>query len=490
MIRPALISLVARLSRLRKPNKGSVMRLNVASSYPAPRTHEGAIASRNTPYQELRRSVLSCLLWEDTFYESGESIAQRIMKNALIVDPFALAHLAIEARQSFHLRHVPLLLLTALFKTGRTIPRLTRDTIEAVISRPDEMAELIALYWKDGKKPIPYSVHKGLRQAAHKFDAFQLNKWDRDGDIKLRDVAFLSHLSFPDMERASLMANAVNKSFFPDETKGGFRVIRELALWGKAPHRETPETWEALIAAAGSNKQVRKDTWEDLLKRNLRRGSGGFGYMAVLRNLRNMAQDGVNHQLIENVIEARIGARRVLPFRFIQAAKVEPQFFRALDNALKASVVSQEGLPGNTAVCVDCSGSMQSKLSVKSEVTRFDAAAALAGCINGRMRLIAFGVTAKEVIPVQGMGCAHVLQNSGVGHATNAHLAVDIANKMNPDRIIVITDEQVTRALPKPKNGYIINVAPYKNGIGYGDWTKIDGFSPATLDYIREMEAA
>jgi len=42
------------------------------------RTHQGSVASQINKEQELRRSVMSCLLWEDEFYESGESIAGRI----------------------------------------------------------------------------------------------------------------------------------------------------------------------------------------------------------------------------------------------------------------------------------------------------------------------------------------------------------------------------------------------------------------------------
>ena len=36
-------------------------------------THEGARARRFTPEQELRRSLMNCLLWEDQFYEDGVS---------------------------------------------------------------------------------------------------------------------------------------------------------------------------------------------------------------------------------------------------------------------------------------------------------------------------------------------------------------------------------------------------------------------------------
>lgn len=467
------------------------MRVNVSPKHSSSLTHEGAIASRISPIQELRRSVLSCMLWEDTFYESGESIAARISQNALLVSPEQLAALAIEARQSYHLRHVPLLLLLALAKSARGIPGLTRNTVEAVISRADEMAELLAIYWKDGRKPIPHGIAKGLRQAALKFDPYQLTKWNRKSDVKLRDVIFANHIAFPDIERSRLVANLANKAYFPGATKSGFRVSETLGLSGK-PHLDPPETWEAMIAAAGGNRAKRNEIWTLLLKRNLERKPGGIGYMAVLRNLRNFTEDGVNFQLVESVIEARIGAKRILPFRFIQAAKIAPQFFRALDRALQASVVTQEDLPGTTAVCVDCSGSMTGKLSDKGEVTRFDAAAALAGCINGRTRVVAFGSEAREIQPIPGMGIAQALQNAGVGHATNAHLAILIVNSMKPmpDRVIVITDEQISSGLPKPSpnRAYIINVAPYRNGIGYGQYTKIDGFSPATIDFIREAE--
>ena len=39
------------------------------------------------------------------------------------------------------------------------------------------------------------------------------------------------------------------------------------------------------------------------------------------------------------------------------------------------------------------------------------------------------------------------------------------------------------------KRGYIVNVGSYKNGVGYGDWIHIDGFSESVLDYIRELES-
>lgn len=45
-------------------------------------THTGAPAKHITVEQELRRSLMSCLLWEKSFYESGEDIAARISRLA------------------------------------------------------------------------------------------------------------------------------------------------------------------------------------------------------------------------------------------------------------------------------------------------------------------------------------------------------------------------------------------------------------------------
>jgi len=63
-----------------------------------PRTHEGAVAYTITAEQQLRRSLLACMLWESEFYEEGQSIADRITELAGKVDPHTVSALALEAR--------------------------------------------------------------------------------------------------------------------------------------------------------------------------------------------------------------------------------------------------------------------------------------------------------------------------------------------------------------------------------------------------------
>jgi hypothetical protein len=65
----------------------------------------------------------------------------------------------------------------------------------------------------------------------------------------------------------------------------------------------------------------------------------------------------------------------------------------------------------------------------------------------------------------------------------------EINARVKADRLIVITDEQSHDAVPNAfAKGYMINVASNKNGVGYGAWTHIDGFSEGVLRYIYEAE--
>src|SRR6185369_5217561 len=99
-------------------------------------THEGGIAKLISPELQLRRSVLSCMLFEGTFYESGQEIAQRISSLVPLVDPLKVSKLAVEARERMGLRHVPLLLLREMARLS-PYKRYVSRTLSRVISRPD-----------------------------------------------------------------------------------------------------------------------------------------------------------------------------------------------------------------------------------------------------------------------------------------------------------------------------------------------------------------
>ena len=64
-----------------------------------PRTGGGAIASRITPIQQLRRSVLTTFLWEKNAYEDGQTVVNKIVDTIPKCDPQQVADLAVEARK-------------------------------------------------------------------------------------------------------------------------------------------------------------------------------------------------------------------------------------------------------------------------------------------------------------------------------------------------------------------------------------------------------
>ncbi len=427
------------------------MRLNTAQRKPKIYTHEGAPAKHITDADELRRSVLSCLLWEGTFYESGEDIADRIVRLADGRPKDEVASLAMEARNRFHLRHVPLLLLTSLIKKGG---EGVADTIAATIQRPDEMAELLAIYWKDGRKPLAKQLQKGLAKAFGKFDEYQLAKYDRDGPIRLRDVLFLSHAK--------------------PEDEGLYKRVADRAL-------KSPDTWEVGLSKGGD----KKETFTRLLSEQK------LGYMAVLRNLRNMVEAGVDEQLIREAIVARKGAHRVLPFRYVAAARACVQMEPFIDQALIESIAAGPRFDGKTAILVDVSGSMNWTMSGKSDITAMDAAATLASVINADRRVFSFANEVVEVAPRSGMAGIEAIVKSQFHGGTRLGNAVQYINdNVAHDRLIVITDEQSHDRVPDPaaKRAYMINVASNQNGVGYGAWTHIDGFSEAVLRFITEVE--
>src|SRR5579862_8456424 len=214
-------------------------RLNLLNLNSMLRTHEGAPARNISTELQLRRSVLACLLWESQFYEDGVEIAGRIAELVPKVAVEKVASLAIEAREKMKLRHAPLLLVREMAR-HKTHRALVAETLARVIQRADELAEFVAIYWKDRRAPLSGQVKKGLAAAFPKFDEYQLAKYDRGGPVKLRDVLFLCHAKPRDAAQAS--------------------VWKKL-IWGRLA---TPDTWEVALSS-GSNK---REAWQRLLAEN------------------------------------------------------------------------------------------------------------------------------------------------------------------------------------------------------------------------------
>jgi TROVE domain len=440
-----------------------VARINTLLNVPwlkGQRTHEGAPARHISHEQQLRRSVLACMLWEDQFYEDGVAIAGRIRELVAKVPAEKVAALAVEAREKMKLRHAPLLLVREMARLA-THRHLVAETLLRVIQRADELSEFVALYWSEGKQPLSAQVKKGLAAAFTKFDEYALAKYNRASPVKLRDVLFLCHAKPVDQTQAELWKRLVEG---------------QLA---------TPDTWEVALSA-GADK---REAWERLLAENK------LGALALLRNLRNMAEAKVAEQAVRDGL-AGMKTERVLPFRFIAAARYAPQWQSELEQAMFRALQGQTGegqarLPGKTVLLVDISGSMDAQLSRRSEMRRNDAAYGLAVLLREIAEKVSVYSFSDDLVLVparRGFTLRDAINSSQRHNGT--YLGKALGKITEPyDRLIVITDEQSHDAVPNPRaRGYVINVASYQNGVGYGPWTHIDGWSDSVIEYMLAAE--
>jgi len=446
-------------------------------------THEGGIAKRLTPILELKRAVLSTMLWEGQFYESGVEITNRIKDLIPKVNPAKVSSIAIETRNQGKLRHIPLFLAREMARYDSYKPYVT-NTLFNIIQRPDELNEFLKIYWKDGKCPLAASVKKGLAKAFTKFDEYALSKWNRDADIKLRDVLFLTHAKPVDGYQGKLWKKLIGgfcekcweKNINHKNKKHDF-VEAKLKI---------PDTWEVAISASEGDNE--KDVWEDLLRREK------LGGLALLRNLRNFRNNNVDINLIRKAL-FNVKVDRILPYRFITAAKYAPNLEPELEQAMFKSIKDNGNkISGKTKLLIDTSGSMSRTLSSNSESTRLDAAcglAILARELFEDVEIYTFSKTIRQVPSRRGFALRDAIINSQPHLDTYLGAAVNKLNNIGYDRLIVFSDEESGDTVGKPiinSKSYMINIASGQYGVGYGDWTRINGFSESVLDYIIELE--
>jgi hypothetical protein len=463
-------------------------------------TDGGAIASRITKIQELERTVMSCMLWEDSYSESGVKVADRIKELVHSCKPDAVAKIAISARTDMHLRHVPLFLVRELARHAMSpsYPKLVANTLTAVIQRPDEIAEFMAIYQKDGKQPLSKQVKIGLANAFKKFNEYSLAKYSSEGkEYSLRDVLFLVHGKPADVpadatkyDRAARVIG-VNRQLTAGEAL--YRRVSENAL-------VTPDTWEVELSS-GADKA---ETFVRLME------EGTLGAMAFLRNLRGMKEAKVPKINIKEYAE-KVKVDKILPFRFIASARAVPEWEDVIEPMMLRCLGGLPKLSGKTVFIVDISGSMGQPISSKSTMRRYDAAMALVilakemcedAVIYATAGSDGQGIHATEVIPNRkGFAIADALRSMNAklgfgGIFLKQTLDYVHERELTADRVIVFTDEidcdhKCNPADAKAFGGsnYIVNIASQRNGIAYNKFTHIDGWSEQVMAFIQKLEA-
>ena len=394
--------------------------------------HEGGLAFRVDEKMELYLRSAASLFGEPKFYTDGEDENEvlRLVGEVAKTDPAFPLKLASYCRNEMYLRSTSIALLveSCAYPSKQFVRSYTPD----IIKRADELTETMAFYKmrngdigdKTKKGMLSNPLKRGLADAFHNFNEHQLAKYDRDGDVKLKDVLKVVH----------------PKPQSPAEEALFKRVLtRTLAI---------PETWETHISKFGSNKE----SWETILPK--------MPFMARLRNLRNFLQKDVDVAPVIKMLkdEKAVRKSKQFPYRFLSAykeiqeveSKQAPSVLGALETALELSVANVPHLKGTTFITSDNSGSMRDTMSERSKMTRIEVGGLMAAMSNKFCDDAVCSVFGENFAVVNLNPKDSILTNSqklagkGVGHNTNAWKAIDYLNrqKLKVDRVILFSDEQ------------------------------------------------
>lgn len=426
----------------------------------------------------LKRVVLANLLWENNAYVDGQSISDEIARLIPLCKPSDVAALAVEARALQKLRHTPLFICVEMLKhSGHNL--LVKTILPKIITRPDMITDFVAIYKTqngDKIKPIANAAKQGLAASFANFDEYQFAKYDRDSEIKLRDVMFLVR---------------------PKPAQGREELYKKIA----SRTLTTPDTWEVALST-GKDK---KATWTRLIDENK------LGGLAMLRNIRNMKDAGVDKKIIISGLQ-KLKAQMLLPLNFLASARINPEFERDIEDAMINSYKNLPKLAGRTLFIVDVSGSMGSLTSGNSKYSRLDQACVMAMLAVNQCEDYEVVTTAGNdgsgkgkhehvQYPKKGFGLFQQLVESrkriDQGGIFTRQCLEWCKEKIsgNFDRIIVFSDSQdcdQTNKIPSPygKYNYICDVSAEKRGVNFkGRWTaEISGYSENFITYIAAEE--
>lgn len=295
----------------------------------------GGEAFKMTPELELVSALLTSFL-EDKYYETGKTRQTRIEDLIKNVDPLFAAKAAIYARTEFGMRSVSHVVAGTIAGTVKG-QEWTKRFFDKIVYRPDDMMEILSYYYDNYSKNEPQALRKGFSKAFTRFNEYQLAKYRGEGkSVKLVDIVNVVHPAHSEAIR-----KLVN-----DELRN-------------------TDTFEAKLSQAGksADENAKGAAWGELIK------SGKIGYMALVKNLRNIVQDSPESidaavELLTN--EKKIKGSLLLPFRFmtayqeLQNIQGSSKILGGLSKALDISFANVPQFEGKTAVIVDHSGSMGS----------------------------------------------------------------------------------------------------------------------------------
>lgn len=385
----------------------------------------GQPAYKMADKEKLVSQVLTSFFNESKFYGDNSEDMQKTIVSVIKSDPEFVSKLAIFARRVFNMRSVAHVLTAYLAHENEGKP-FVRKTVRGVTVRGDDVTEIMAFYIDTfGKRPVPNSLKKGINDVLVNFDEYTLAKYKGDNkSVKMRDLICMCRPSPKTPEQSDMWKRCIEGNL------------------------KTPVTWETELSKNGNNKE----TWEKLID------SGKVGYMAYLRNLRNILQaEPSNLQTVLDVIQdpVRVKKSKQLPFRYLSAYKAVSDIagskvFDVLENALEVSVENMPKLSGTTVIAVDVSGSMSGRISRQSDIMYYEIAVLLglvANKICDNSIFYTFDTEIRKFDFSSKTPILETIRNIPYGGGTNMYLPFKemMDKKIKADRIIILSDNECNR---------------------------------------------
>ena len=439
------------------------------------KNEEGGLAFTMTPELDLYSQVCTASLQPKFYSPDTDQQIKRLRETIAKVDPELVCKLAVYAREKMYLRSIPLVLMVELLKNfndgkqkGKRDPKTLKKSTTRVIQRADEITEILAYFIKANERSdikklgkIPNAFKKAVGDSFHKFDEYQLAKYNKDGAVKLRDALFLTH-----PKPTSDLQKDLFKKLVDDTLAEPYTWEVEFSKLGQQTFSSEDEKYKAF-----------SDKWKELVESNK------LGYMALMRNLRNILKYGASRDLVKAVCDKLSDPKEVqkskqLPFRYWSAFRslgneprngrrfysvdkevdLDPfavkQINNALEKAIKISVENLNGFDENTRVLIasDVSGSMQTAISEKSQVQYYDIGLLLGQLLQTRCKNVITGFFGDDW-KVTNFSSGDVLNNTlelyrregEVGYSTNGYKVLKWLNSTGTevDKVMIFTDCQL-----------------------------------------------
>lgn len=371
---------------------------------------------------------------------------------ALGHDPEGTLQLAVELRgRTYNIRTTPqVIMVRAAHHPSVKGTGLVRKYAQQVMVRADEPAVQLAYQiQKYGRQRIPNALKKAWKLVLEGFSEYQLAKYRMESrEVKLVDVVNICHPA----------SDAVSKL-----SKGELKV--------------TGDTWEALISEKGSTKAA----WRESIEK--------MGHMALLRNLRNLTQAGVDPKEFVGKLVDGAPEGRQLPFRYfaaynaLKAENPSPLLLDAVEECLEVAIL--ENVPVFKGRCMslcDNSGSAWGSMTSSSGTMHVAEIGNLTGVITGMAseegyagvfgdRLVTMPIRKKASVFEQTEQLNRKGQRIGAGTENGIWLFWDqaIKNGEHWDHVFVYSDMQAGHG-----GLYGVNSADYMRYVWPGSGNHID----------------